>query len=490
MVKLKDVALMEVSKSKLGPLRSAPADGTSLTNILLLTVNDQLNVSFTGRFTLDQALAPASQGKKFKQAREGLDTWKNAHALRSRQEGDDFQKKLWIAPSEFWWYTLLTSEHVKKQMLRARLENRLQDKKFQALYITVVQIFTNQLRADISATAPSFAAKWVPTPGHSADKQLLFASALATVLFGGDRNKLQKVLTKLRKELKVPEVEMVKGPWKIDYPRVSHYDRSKADFQVPSRAMSRSAEHFETHDPDGFNRYLDQVALGTKSISGASLFPHEILMDAMKGGRDVASRIADLQWKSLIESIASSGQLTNCLAIADVSGSMGSFGGDKKMPTPLTVCIALTLLLGELAAEPWNGCFFTFSSEPTCESIDPKLPLSKRASTVQQAHWEMSTAYYKVFDLILERAKQSQLKPEDMVKKLFVFSDMQFDQATGGGQSNEHQKVREKFKAAGYPMPELVYWNLAYRHDGSQPSNKPVQADQKVWHWSRGIRVH
>jgi hypothetical protein len=73
----------------------------------------------------------------------------------------------------------------------------------------------------------------------------------------------------------------------------------------------------------------------------------------------------------------------------------------------------------------------------------------------------LSTDYYKVFTAILSAATNAQLKPEDMVKKIFVFSDMQFD-ASGGSAfgETEHSAVARLFEDAGYPMPELVYWNL------------------------------
>jgi hypothetical protein len=168
------------------------------------------------------------------------------------------------------------------------------DRAFQALYLTVLDLFEAQLKADLdqldkhktSLTFPeeqrkpfradssphlwnmSFAAKW-------ADRQLHFASALALKLFPGEdvlvaRERLQReVLSPLRKVTKVPEVDMVQGEWKIDYAKVSEgsairssHRTSCLQSQVPSRAMSRYAEHFMLHDPKGYERYLTKVAEG------------------------------------------------------------------------------------------------------------------------------------------------------------------------------------------------------------------------------------
>ncbi|KAG8976373.1 hypothetical protein FRB90_009199, partial [Tulasnella sp. 427] len=51
---------------------------------------------------------------------------------------------------------------------------------------------------------------------------------------------------------------------------------------------------------------------------------------------------------------------------------------------------------------------------------------------------------------------------EEMVKRLFVFSDMQFDSACTDNQKWEtsHQQITEAFEKAGYDVPEIVYWNL------------------------------
>lgn len=209
-----------------------------------------------------------------------------------------------------------------------------------------------------------------------------------------------------------------------------------------------------------------------------SLHSHTDEVLAIRGKSPVAKRLADLQWATLVDSIrsSSSGEISNCIAIADVSGSMGSLDwGTPKSPPPILPCIALTLLLSELASPPWQGRFFTFSTDPTCEYIDPKLPLAEKASQLSKANWGMSTEFYKTYELILTTAKKNELAPEHMVKKLFVFSDMQFD-AAGEGEygETEHETMKRRFEEAGYPLPEMVYWNLASRAEGTP---KPTKSD-------------
>ncbi|WWC63850.1 uncharacterized protein I303_106455 [Kwoniella dejecticola CBS 10117] len=477
-----------------------------LIDLLILHINGQLTTTYKGDLTaLDEAFAPSWQGANFKTARLALKADRTSKRDRNgfneilkaakkmeKKDGvshNNFHLRLWRAPSA----------QAKHSLLHKRAEKALtSDKKYQALFLTVLHLFVKYLRADLKAfdqhrdfltlsaerrkpykgeSSPflfeiSYAAKWAPTPANSGDRQTLFSTALAMMLYPGDgvqwsRERLQKlVLTPLRKALAVPEVAMSNNNWKIDYTK------------VPSRSMVRNSESFVKHDPQGFETYLNQVSKGKKTISGASLMPHELLFEATQGKTVIQKRLADLQWKTLVDSIrkTSADRLSNCIAVADVSGSMGSFGhSSKDSPSPILPCIALTLLLGELAIPPWNGAFFTFSAEPRFETIETSLPLSERAATLSHAHWEMSTNFYKVFDLILNTAKQQNLKPDEMVKKVFVFSDMQFDAAAHNDYGEtEHKVIERKFAEAGYPLPEIVYWNLAPRYDGAP---KQVKSD-------------
>ena len=389
---------------------------------------------------------------------------------------------------------------VIKERAKASLAS---DAKLQALYVAVVDLYVQYIRADLDrldrhrkyivlpeeqrradgygkeGSSPylfgmSYAGKWAPTPGKSADKQLYLATALAAKLFPDEDTKRARrrfqaeVLAPLRAVLSVPETKFVKGAWTIDYTK------------VPARAMARHQDDFEKHDEVRFGDYLDKVAAGTKTIAGASMMPHELLCQVLHGSK-LRQRVANGQWNTLVDSVRSSSDkdLANCIAVADVSGSMGSIRAtvvDKDRPSPIFPCVALTLLMTELARPPWNGAFITFSSDPKLERVDNTLPLAERAQNLSNAHWGMSTDYRKVFETILWTAKNANLAPEDMVKRVFVFSDMQFNDSTRWGDGpafneSEHAGIVRRFEEEGYPMPELVYWDL------QASCAKPVRAD-------------
>lgn len=78
----------------------------------------------------------------------------------------------------------------------------------------------------------------------------------------------------------------------------------------------------------------------------------------------------------------------------------------------------------------------------------------------------MNTDFRAVFlDLLLPLAKNNNVKPENMVKRLFVFSDMQFNSANTGSTASDwstaYDDIEKAYKEAGYEVPQLVFWDIA-----------------------------
>jgi hypothetical protein len=376
----------------------------------------------------------------------------------------------------------------------------------------------------------SLVGKWAPTPGGAHDKETNIASAVALLLFSSGALKQGNVdaslgqqaaakaedlhalrasysrhlLTPLRRALGVPEPLMSTNKWKE-----IHYGR------IASAAMKNNTEAFIMHDPEGFEKYLTDVESGTKSMSGATLMPHTLVADAMEYnglvGRktetetekvtkktkaqmlaDVKAKMADTkmrvinaQWRSLVDRLRESGALEGSLAVCDVSGSMGSIDSKptKDHVAPVLVAVALSLILAQIAKPPFAGGFITFSETPEFAHIDPEGDLLENINKINGAAWGMSTDFRAVFlKLILPLAVKHKIKAEDMVKRIFVFSDMQFNQAgvdfsvAGKGWETSHETIVREYKEAGYEVPEIVYWNLAAQTD-TKLRAMPVQAE-------------
>lgn len=423
--------------------------------------------------------------------------------------------------------------------LHSGLVKKLSDPKFRALYILVARLFAHKLATDVHVLEQfeaskdkeerrtlsfqfSLAGKWAPTPGCSHDRHTNIATAIAALLHHTQslgtprvvvtpenetseldthilRSFYQRwVLSPLRKTTELPEPLMSAKRWtEIKYSRVA------------SKCMQANMERFFTHDPIGFEKFLEGVESGKKKISGATLMPHQLLKDLLLTTHDLSestrkeSKKADIQrqiaeiktrgiqaqWKTMVDRLRESGKLENSLAICDVSGSMGTINDvdeDSKYVSPILPAVSLSLVLAQLATPPFSNGFITFSANPEFVQLDPSLSLADTVHAMVRSSWGMNTNLEAVFlKLLLPLAVQNKVKPEDMVKRLFIFSDMQFDTSLtpyhGYSYSSEpinwetsHDVIEKAFKEAGYEMPEIVYWNLAMQY-----GTVPVTHDRK-----------
>lgn len=330
----------------------------------------------------------------------------------------------------------------------------------------------------------TLAAKWCPSLDSSFDRSTLLCEAIARKVFPREsypeyegveeahyayrvRDQLRKeVLVPLRKVLQLPEVYMGANQW-----GAIPYDR------VASVAMKLYKEKFMKHDEERFKKYLEDVKAGKSKIAAGALLPHEIIASLKDGD---SGEVGKLHWKRMVEDMLKQGKMKNCLAVCDVSGSMCG--------TPMEVCVALGLLLSELSGEPWKGKVITFNQAPQLHLIQGD-DLSSKCEFIRRMEWGANTDFQKVFDLLLEVAVNGNLKPEHMIKRIFVFSDMEFDEASAsscrypgswiwetdsgreesGKWETDYEVIQRKFEEKGYGdvVPQIVFWNL--RHSRSTP---------------------
>src|ERR1044072_1546835 len=137
-------------------------------------------------------------------------------------------------------------------------------------------------------------------------------------------------------------------------------------------------------------------------------------------------------------------------------------------------CLALGMLVSELSEEPWKGKVVTFSANPQLHLIKGD-DLCSKAKFVRNMEWGMNTNFQKVFDLILKVAMNGNLKEDQMIKRIFVFSDMEFDRASANAWETDYQAITRKYNEKGYgsAVPQIVFWNLR------DSRATPVPATQK-----------
>jgi len=323
----------------------------------------------------------------------------------------------------------------------------------QELCEPICRLFADQLDEDkrtvetakFSTERPeiSLCAKWAPTERHHFDSQFKFARRIAQCLPNSTDshalvNYRKNYLVPLREFLRVTETFMCSKDWRhIPYP------------SVPSRCMHINKKAFIKNDKERFQGFLQAAMEGKTSIQGKQMFPHELVTQYMSRRREV-DLVCELQWKSIIEPLRESGVLTSCLVLSDVSGSMSG--------TPMQVSIALGLMISELTAPPFQNLILTFESDPKFHQVQGET-LMDRVRNVMAMSWGGSTDFKKALDLILNKAIQHRVPKEEMPQKLFVISDMQFDQADSHFMT-DHEYLKQKWTNAGYDVPTMVYWNV------------------------------
>ncbi|KAF9904272.1 hypothetical protein EC991_002875 [Linnemannia zychae] len=367
------------------------------------------------------------------------------------------------------------------RLARARAAFK-EDNFYRILHLEVARLFANALVRDKArlekGQSVSLAAKWCPSLNQFHDNHTLIASTISQILYptklaGEDHatyiNRVrqlyrQEYYVPLRKATPVLETFMTSDRWnEIVYNR------------VPSIAMKNNKELFEAYDKERFSEYLASVAKGETTIASQALLPHQLVTEATSlqnaSRDDLRIKTIEAQWKSYVDRLASSGKMESTIAICDVSGSMSG--------EPMEVAIALSLLLAQLSHPPFNRVVLTFSANPTIHTIN-EGSLIDQVRSLRGMPWGYNTDLQKAFNLVLERAVANKLPKEGMVKTMFIFSDMEFDEAvqnSGGPYEmfTNYAVVKRNFEAAGYDLPQIVFWNLA----GSNKGNKPAKADQR-----------
>ncbi|KAI9158156.1 hypothetical protein HJFPF1_06146 [Paramyrothecium foliicola] len=406
------------------------------------------------------------------------------------------------------------------------LEN---DPVYLCLHLAVARLFAEQLQADLKALrgtdakakrAISLCGKWAPSHDHFHDRHTFVVSSIAELLHPREsldhvlspsddretylrhaREAYRKDVSALRRHLEVVERDVTAGT----------FDRIKYD-RVPSVAMKNYVPLFVEKDFERFEKYIDRVAEGKARISGATLLPAKMVLAAKQLGSNafkatdeelkrltpqqiidrkvdwIKAQALDGQWNTLVQRIKDSGTLSASIAVCDVSGSMMS----PQFPDgtcPMDSAIGLSLLIAEVTEPPFGGAFITFTSTPAVAKVDLSQPLAAKISSLRNSQWGMTTDFIAVFEkLLLPMAIENKIKPEDMVKRIFVFSDMQFDEAQKGyGWGSEttvpawdetaYENIKRQYAASGYEMPELIFWNLAggrAGYGGGDPYGDPT----------------
>lgn len=312
-----------------------------------------------------------------------------------------------------------------------------------------ISYFAQLLKEDINKEHPTLAGKWAPSEGTKYDQEPYKFSLSLCKELKMNRKQYRKFISSLREKINVVERNMA----------LQLYDNIKFE-QVPSKAHSNLKTAFnrdqnkkgdETETRKLFHirykEYLEKLNKGDTTIKSTSIEPHTLISNY----KYTYDEVIESQWKDIVKKLLSNNSFKSVMAICDVSGSMTG--------VPMDVSIALGLIVSELVEEPFKNKLITFSKDPKFHNIVGNT-LLERVNNVRGMDWGMNTDLLKVFKLMLDTAKFHNVKNEDMIKTLFIFTDMQFDQAETNTWNTTYQNIKIMYSELNYDVPNIIFWNL------------------------------
>ena len=330
------------------------------------------------------------------------------------------------------------------------------------LWNDAMKIVKHQLALDMECKAPSLATKWLPSINASNAHTIALAHKVRSYL-GMTPKEYRKTLSALRERIKVLEKLMSANRWS-----------EIADMldKIPSRAGLIYKNAFARRDilKAAYEAFIKD---DSKKVNADALYPYDIVKKALENfdwsGRlmlDMASvdRLAtNKYWENLPDYF--DGREASMMCVVDTSGSMTSIMVSVR---PIDVAISLGIYCGEHCRGPFKDYYISFASRPQLIKIEG-VDFVDKVHRIYRTNLVDNTDLEATFDLLLDIAKQPNVKKEDIPETIVVISDMQIDEAraswcygasTYAPTKTLMENMRKRWAAYGLKMPKLVYWNV------------------------------
>ena len=295
-----------------------------------------------------------------------------------------------------------------------------------------------------AGNAISLLAKWIKTADASSENTRKIGVLTARKL-GYSVYEFKRLVRAMRRQIGVVETLMSAGRWdEIRYAA------------VPSRAMMIYRIAFMRHDEERFGEFVQRAARGEETVHAATLFPYDIIEKVMEmrwtGCRIREDEALEAQWRQLPDYVEAG---TNALVIADTSGSM--------MGRPLATSVGLAVYFAERNTGAYHNMFMSFSGTSRIQVLKGDT-LAQKLRSIDMKDWANNTNLEAAFKHVLEIAVRNRVPVEEMPKSLIVISDMEID-FCGNKNWTFYEKMAQKFRKFGYQIPNIIFWNVASRHD-------------------------
>lgn len=323
------------------------------------------------------------------------------------------------------------------------------------------------LYIDVNETFPSLCAKWAKSCNASS-KETRRLGRLTADAMNLTYHQYQKMLAKIRNRLNVIERLMSDGRWdEIEFEK------------VPSNAGLRYSHCFSIRE-ELKERYAEFIAKPESKVNAATLYPYDCVCRAARvchSAMNDPERVAvNKYWENLPDYIGDN-DASNFMCVCDTSGSM-TWGNSN--PKPIDVATSLAMYFAERAKGLFHNHYISFASRPQLIKIVGR-DFVEKVQHIRETNLCDNTSLEAVFNLLLSIAKRG-IPAEDFVKKLFIISDMEIDQATNeinysgsfydrgpesyNGFKSLMERIRENWeRQTDIPFPQLYYWNVNARNN-------------------------
>ena len=313
----------------------------------------------------------------------------------------------------------------------------------------------------------SLCAKWAPSENDKYDKRRQYAKKVASFIYGSkDMSKMEKYrkeyLVPLRKKIDIVEAKMCENDWgTIKYEN------------VPGVASNKLKNAFIKHDEERYRKYQEDVFNRVKKINVTGILPHELvgvyIKDLEKFNKGEKCQTTEMQWRTIVENVKKSGNFDNAISIVDVSGSMFNA---KNGSIPAQVAIALGIITSLCCKGNFANKIITFSEEPQLVDLisyvnkdneDKVIPtLHECIKNIMKINFGFSTDFVKCNEEIINYAIKYNVTQDKMPSKLFVFTDMQFNNANANANNLDtvYKSIVKLYNKNNYKAPKFIFWNL------------------------------
>ena len=130
---------------------------------------------------------------------------------------------------------------------------------------------------------------------------------------------------------------------------------------------------------------------------------------------------------------------------------------------PAAVALSLGLYFAEHNKGAFQNTFIEFSRRPQLIELKGET-FADRLRYACTFNEVANTDLEAVFDLVLRAAVKNRIPRSELPSRLIIISDMEFDFCVENSSLSNFKNAERKYAAAGYKLPEIVFWNVASRH--------------------------